>query len=115
MSSQINHGSKYRAVKVAYDGITFDSKKEYERYLILKDMQKHGEISGLIVHEPIPLYPKVDGFPKVTYEADFIYKNKKGEMVIEDVKGMRKGTPYQLFKLKKRMVYELYRIIITEV
>ena len=48
------------------------------------------------------------------YEADFIYE-KDGQLIVEDVKGMRKGTAYSLFQLKKRIMYEKYNIIIQEI
>ena len=38
---------KYFAKKVKYDGKTFDSKTEVERYIMLKDKQKKGIISHL--------------------------------------------------------------------
>lgn len=41
--------SKYNNHKVEIDGYKFDSKKEGSRYLILRQMQKEGEIANLKV------------------------------------------------------------------
>ena len=38
---------KYNNKKVTHQGITFDSKKEFERYLLLKELERTGFISQL--------------------------------------------------------------------
>ncbi len=95
---------KYRAVKVEVDGVTFDSKREAERYLELKLMVKNGEISGLQLQ---PAFELQEGFTNskgqkvrpIIYKADFAYVNKEGNPVVEDVKGMETDA----FKLKRKM------------
>lgn len=95
-------GNKYNANKVVVDGIEFDSKKESQRYLVLKKAQADGIISDLT------LQPKWDAMPAKTetyikhlktkdkvcertvvkaiqYTGDFSYK-KDNVLIVEDVK-----------------------------
>ncbi len=99
--------SKYGAKKVRADGITFDSKAEYARYLQLRLLEKAGKIFDLYVHKPIPLI--VNGVTVGHYEADFIYYANK-TVVVEDVKGVKT----HLYRLKKRIL-EANGIKITEI
>ena len=100
---------KYRNEKTSFDGYTFDSKKEADRYFELKMLQRAGEISAL------ELQPKYEIIPAVTwngkqlqaryYIADFQYW-QDGNGIVEDVKSAitRKNPVYtlkrQLFLLK---------------
>ena len=84
---------KYNAKKVTYDGFTFDSTAEYERYLQLKAEEAKDEISSLSVHprfELIPAFIKKGKTEKeispIFYEADFSYLRNEEE-IVEDVKG----------------------------
>ena len=70
--------------------MTFDSKKEGERYLFLRAEQLAGRISELKCQVPFELIPsqKRDGRVierPVKYIADFSY-TRDGETVVEDVK-----------------------------
>ena len=76
--------NKYNAKKQIYKGNKFDSKKELTRYLILESMEKNKYIFDLELHPVIPLI--VNGIKIGRYTADFKYKNKEGEVIIEDVK-----------------------------
>lgn len=102
---------KYRNRKVKLDGYTFDSIKERRRYLQLVMMQKAGEISELEVHPKFRL--DVEGKKVCTYTADFRYKNRDGETVVEDVKSAPTRT--QAYRLKKKLMEAVYGIKITEV
>ena len=42
-----NKPNKYGNKKVEVDGLLFDSKKEMQRYLVLKDAERNGVISDL--------------------------------------------------------------------
>lgn len=106
--------SKYKAIKTTVDGITFDSKKEANRYFELKCLEKAGEITELKLQPKFDF--KLSGFTKdkkiFTYKADFSYYNKGEKFpVIEDVKGFQ--TP--VFRLKKKLIEALYgiKILIT--
>ena len=110
--------SKYNSRKTTVDGITFDSKKEARRYLVLKQMEQDGEIKNLRLQVPVELIPSfeimVDGKKRkrrpITYIADFVYY-KNDEKVIEDVKGLR--TP--VYNIKKKLFEYRYHETIREV
>ena len=74
----------------------YDSKKEFERYRELQILEKVSEISDLerqvklTVQEPFVYNgKKIQG---IVYTADFVYKDKEGEIVIEDVKPFDEKT-----------------------
>ena len=99
--------SKYGNKKTVIDGITFDSKKESERYLMLKDMLKNKEIEDLQLQ---PKFLLQDSFKyngktekKIYYIADFTYK-REGKLVVEDVK-VKKTDVY---KLKRKLFLYKY-------
>jgi len=102
--------SKYNAEPVTIDGIRFDSKAEGKRYTELKLLERAGEISGL------ELQPKfiitVNGFKICEYNADFRYV-RDGKIVVEDVKSEPTKTP--VYRLKKKLVYALHGVEITEI
>ena len=107
--------SKYKNVKTTYKGITFDSRKEAERYIVLKSLQDRGLITDLKRQVRFQLLPaqKVNGKvveKSVAYVADFTYM-RNGELVVEDAKGMR--TP--VYNLKKKLMVWFYSIQIKEV
>jgi len=100
--------SKYHNQKTIVDDIQFDSKMEAERYLILKDMEKKGEIIELKLQ---PRFKLQEGFRyqgkserAIFYIADFMYKDKKGKIVVEDVKGVMTKE----FNIKRKMFLYQY-------
>jgi len=99
--------SKYNAKKCVIDGIKFDSLKEGRRYQQLKLLEKAGEIENLELQPKYDLM--VNGKKVGFYKADFRYV-ENGELVVEDVKGMK--TP--IYNLKKKMVKAIYNIDIKE-
>lgn len=110
------HGSsKYHAKKTVVDGITFDSRKEASRYLVLKGMEEDGSIEDLrrqVHYELVPAFD-VDGkhYRPVYYVADFVYVNKEtGKEVVEDVKGMRTDV----YRLKSKLFARRYGMGIKE-
>ena len=109
--------SKYGNRKCTMDGISFDSIKEMNHYCDLKYLLMAGEISDLEVHKPFELqegFRAADGrwVRPITYEADFVYKDKDGRQIIEDVKSKATKTP--AYNIKKKMM--AYRgLIIREV
>ncbi len=50
--------AKYGNRKVVVDGITFDSKKEAQRYTELKLLEKTGKITGLQLQREFELIPE---------------------------------------------------------
>nr|UVM90685.1 MAG: protein of unknown function DUF1064 [Bacteriophage sp.] len=106
-------GSKYHARKTTVDGITFDSKREADRYTVLKGMEEDGVIEDLrrqVRYELIPAFD-VDGrhYRPVFYVADFVYV-ENGKTVVEDVKGMRTDV----YKLKSKLFARRYDMSIKE-
>ena len=103
--------------KPVHDGIRFDSKREFLRYMDLKLLEKAGEITDLEVHPKYPI--TIGGVPimvalnqhkpwgrHLTYEADFTYFHRyarKAERVIEDVK-MQSGHRTDVYKLKRALM-----------
>ena len=105
--------SKYHAKKTVVDGITFDSKREAERYLVLKGMEEDGTIEDLrrqVRYELIPAFD-VDGrhYRPVYYVADFVYV-EDGKEVVEDVKGMITDV----YRLKSKLFARRYGKAIKE-
>lgn len=101
--------SKYKNKKTVVDGITFDSRKEAERYLDLKTLERFGVISELELQKKFELQPsfmyKGRRQRPINYICDFYYK-QDGKYIIEDVKSpvtINNST----YKLKKKMM--LYR------
>lgn len=109
--------NKYHNKKTTVDGITYDSRREAERSIELRLMERAGEITNLrrqVRFEVIPtLY--VDGRVaerKTVYIADFVYTDKRtGETVVEDVKGVRTKE----YALKRKLMLEKHGIRIREV
>lgn len=110
--------AKYRNEKVATRWGVFDSKKEYERFLILLDAQKRGKISGLQRQVEYLLIPRQQHGKRVEravkYVADFVY-TRDGEEVVEDVKGYKKGQAYALFAIKRKLMLLKFGIEVQEV
>ena len=105
--------NKYGNHRVVYDGIQFDSKKEVARYRDLCLLQRAGEISGLTVREKFALVPKQEGERSVNYYADFSYRNKGGELVVEDVKCPASKTP--TYRIKRKLMLFVHGIKIVEI
>ena len=100
---------KYNAKKTTVDGITFDSRKEAERYKELKALELVGKIDML---ELQPRFVLMEGFRyegkairKIEYVADFLYRDLSTlELVVEDVKGVKTDV----YKLKKKLFLKHY-------
>ena len=109
--------SKYRSRKVAVDGVTFDSKKEYRRYRELSLLEKAGVIHSLKRQVRFELLPsqrdahtgKVIERP-VTYIADFVYF-EGDKLVVEDTKGFRTKD----YIIKRKLMLYMHGVQIKEV
>lgn len=109
-------GQKYGNQKVVDRGITFDSKAEHKRWVYLSTLAKAGEIRELRLQVPfelIPAMPKPSGGKErpTSYLADFVYLDKAGRQVVEDVKGA--VTPE--FRLKRKLMLWVHGIEVKEV
>ena len=96
--------SKYGSKKVVIDGITFDSKREGNRYVELKLLERCGKIKDLKLQPKFELQPsfKKNGrtIRAITYVADFTYFDLETmRNVVEDVKGFKTKE----YILKKKM------------
>jgi len=92
------------------DGVTFASQKEAHRYLELRASLRTGLITDLELQPRFPLY--VSNVKIGTYIADFRYRSKAGEIVIEDVKSA--GTKTAVYRLKKKIFEAMYPFKILE-
>lgn len=115
MQKQRNPIHKYHNKPVVTpEGEKFDSKKEYRRWKELQLLERAGEISSLmrqVAFELIPAAPPQFKRP-IRYVADFVYiDEKENHLVVEDVKGVQ--TP--VYKLKKRLMFDRFGILIREV
>ncbi len=99
---------KYRAIPTVIDGKKFASKKEAKRYTELKILNQIGEIHGLRLQVSFSL--EVNGFHVCRYVADFVYFDKSGNKIVEDVKGFL--TPQ--YKLKRKLMKAVFGIEIKE-
>ena len=128
--------SKYHNKKVWYDGIEFDSKKERDYYILLKQRESEGKIANLRLQVPFILIPRVMGEKTIVkhlksgdrietkqyvkqketkYFADFVYADiSTGSEKVIDVKSKitRKKESY---RLKKKMMLAFLGIEIIEV
>lgn len=119
--------NKYSARKVVYDGQTFDSKRECERYLQLCMLERAGEIYDLQRQVKFVLIPEqreegtviTRGIHKgelkqgkllereCAYYADFVYYDSKTDkMIVEDSKGFRTKD----FLIKKKLLLYVHGI-----
>lgn len=129
MTSRVNN--KYGNKKIIRDGMTFDSAKEYRRYLKLKALERAGEITDLQMQVKFILIPcqrepdtigvrggKIKGKlieKECAYYADFVYKDKHGILCAEDTKGYRGGGAYTVFSIKRKLMLYVHGIRVCEV
>lgn len=123
-------GKKYNNKTFEADGYKWDSKKEYQRWLVLKDAEAQGVITDLQRQVKFELIPAVieeyvehlktkDKIKTrvlqrpITYTADACYY-KGGEYVVEDCKISPKVKPDK-YVLKNKMMFALKGIRIKEV
>ena len=102
---------KYHAKKTVVDGHRFDSKKEANRYIELCLMERAKAIQDLKMQVAFPLIKKSQYGREIKYVADFTYF-EEGKLVVEDTKSPATRTP--LYRLKKRLMAEIYGIVIRE-
>ena len=129
--------NKYHAKKVQdpHTGYWFDSKAELTRWYELKLLERAGKVTGLKRQVSFQLIPThraestevykagpQKGLPKpgaviekeVKYVADFTYY-LDGEYIVEDVKGLKRGAAYELYKIKRKLMLDRHGIRINEV
>ena len=118
--------TKYGARKVEYDGMTFDSKAERDRYLELRLLEACGKIQNLrrqVKFVLIPTQREPDTIGKrggvkqgkviekeCSYTADFVYE-EDGETIVEDYKGFKTEE----YKIKRKLMLWVHGIRIKEI
>lgn len=110
-------GNKFNAKRTVYAGVTYDSKKE-ARYAAQLDMQRKAEdprIRVVGVARQVRYKIVVNGTLIGTYVLDFLVRYADNHKEHIDVKGLRTGAAYELFRLKKKLVETIYHIKIKEV
>ena len=133
-AQQCQRQSKYNNEPTTVNGIKFDSKKEARRYEELMVMLRAGEIRNLRLQAQYALQesfitPEGTRIRAIKYVADFAYEKRvvmrRGgpcdpvgveqywQPVVEDVKSRATKTPQ--YEMKKKMMYEKFRIEIREV
>lgn len=109
--------AKYGNKKIEYNGIVYDSKKEFNRAMELEQLQKLGLISNLQRQKKYVLQPSFKFMNKtireIAYIADFVYE-ENGDVIVEDVKSpiTRKNPVYLI---KKKMLMYVHGIEIKEI
>lgn len=117
---------KYRNVKTTLDGISFDSRKEANRYAELRILEKAGLIQNLQMQVKYVLIPEQrepdtlgarGGVHKgrliekeCAYIADFVYE-EDGKTVVEDTKGFRTKD----YIIKRKLMLNVHGIRIKEI
>ena len=97
---------KYHAVKTEYKGVVYDSKWEATRAYELDMLQKAGKIKDLRTQERFILQEsyvnnKGQKIRPISYIADFVYIDHKGNKIVEDTKSP--ATRTQVYAVKKKM------------
>ena len=111
---QVMPRSKYGAKPTVVDRIRFARQKEARRYEELRLLEKAGEVYYLELQPRFALTVTDwhNGSQRIgEYRGDFTYKDRKGQTVVEDVKGFK--TP--LYRWKKKHVEAQYGITVVEI
>ena len=107
--------AKYHNTIIEYNGIKFDSIKEKNRYVGLKQLEDLGVIKDLKLQVKFELQPSYKYQDKtiraINYYADFTYI-QDGKLIVEDTKGFK--TKDYLLK-KKLLLYKYPNINFYEV
>jgi hypothetical protein len=105
--------SKYKSKITEYKGVKYHSKKEAKYAMNLDLLQQSGSVEYW--KGQITMQITVNGEKICKYICDFFVKFTDGTTSYVDVKGMKTGAAYEMFKLKKKLVKATLGIEITEV
>ncbi|NOS67961.1 MAG: DUF1064 domain-containing protein [Candidatus Peribacteraceae bacterium] len=94
--------------RVEFAGQKFDSKREADRFIALRELQKEGKISQLELQPVFEIV--IAGVPVCKYRGDFRYC-RAGAWVVEDVKGIKT----EIYRLKKKLMHAVLGIQIQEI
>lgn len=99
--------SKYKAQKVTYDNLQFDSKFEATYYTYLQELVKQGKIYALqrqVKYELLPRQTDENNkfkYHPVEYKSDFEYDDVQGVHHTVDTKGFKTAD----FRIKQKLFY----------
>ena len=103
----IKSRSKYGNHKTVIGNITFDSKKESERYLELQMLVKARVIKDLKRQVRFEVVPKTETERAVYYVADFVY-SENNKLICEDVKSDATKRD-KAYIIKRKLFKYLYK------
>ena len=110
LHTQRKKANKYNARKTMVCGHTFDSKREAEWYMMLREKLRLGEIKHL---ECQPTYTLLEGFrdnqgkaqKPITYTPDFLVEYDDGRREVIEVKGVKTRD----YVLRKKLFLHMMR------
>lgn len=107
--------NKFHNRKTQFHGKQFDSKREAKRFAELTLLERAGKITNLRTQVKYLLIPSqyIDGkcvLRSCSYVADFTYW-QNGKFVVEDAKGVQTD----LYRIKKKLMFLNYGILVREV
>lgn len=92
------------------DGIVFASRKEMLRYAALKQMERAGIITHLVLQPKFEI--RIEGEKLCDYTADFSYF-RDGDRIVEDVKSTGTAAD-KSYRIRKRAAEIAYHFKVTE-
>ena len=95
--------NKYKAKKVEYNGIKFDSKFELECWIYLEELAKEDKISNLQRQVKFEIIPANSVYRALNYVADFTFF-VKDKYIVADAKGLVLPE----FKIKQKIFFDKY-------
>lgn len=102
--------NKYHNTVIEYNNIKFDSIKEKNHYIVLKQLEDLGIIKDLKLQVKFELQPSYKYQDKtiraINYYADFTYI-QDNKLIVEDTKGFKTKE----YLLKKKMLLYKYKDI----
>lgn len=98
--------TKYKNKKCEYQGVKFDSIKERNHFIYLKQLEEKGEIWNLRLQVKFPVL--IDSRRICSYIADFAYEDENGKHVVDVKSSITSKNP--TFRLKKKLVEAQYRV-----
>lgn len=109
--------NKYKAKPKEYDGNVYQSTKEADQ-AAKYDLSKHAKNAServVKVERQLTFDLAVNGIHICKYILDFRVTYADGRVVCSDVKGMKKGAAYNMFKVKKHLMKAIYGIEVIEI
>lgn len=103
--------SKYGNRKVVADGLKHDSTKEFNRWQVLGQRERAGEIRSL--RRQVPYALVINGVLVCQYIADFVYSEGEAT-IVEDVKSPITRTKPE-YRIKLKLMQAIHNIQIREV